>query len=193
MGARLDAVVEAGVDFVALEIADDQQRRILEIVQVLKQLLAGFFEVLVFALVFPGEVAFEPDVGEALRLSGLEGLLAEERVFEHVGAFGVFRDAFLEGEGLAGGVELSRRFVSDQAAEVDEVFAVRRGFLERGGAPFFDEGLRGEVGHGGMIVNGGGFVNVRVKWSGMDMRTGWTNWTIEHGTTNFEDGIFSAI
>ena len=61
----LDRAVEVGADDVAVEIADDQQRRIEQRFAVAEQLLVGFVEVLLLALVFPGEAALFPHVGKA--------------------------------------------------------------------------------------------------------------------------------
>ena len=54
------------MDNEAIHIADDQQRRVLQCLAVLLELLVGGFQVFVFALVFPGEVIAEPDIGPAL-------------------------------------------------------------------------------------------------------------------------------
>jgi len=49
----------------ALEIGDDQQRRVQQRFAVLEELPVGFVQVGVLPLVLPGEVAHLPDVGEA--------------------------------------------------------------------------------------------------------------------------------
>ena len=69
----LNRAVEIGADDVAVEIADDEQRRIEQRFAVAEQLLVGFVEVLLFALVFPAETALFPHVGKAAlgRLAGV--------------------------------------------------------------------------------------------------------------------------
>ena len=59
-------VREVGVDLEAVEVADDEQRRVLEGLPVLQELVVGGLQVLALALVLPGEVAALPDVGEAV-------------------------------------------------------------------------------------------------------------------------------
>src|ERR1039457_6739663 len=44
-----------GVDFETIKVANDKQRRVIQVFTVLKQLPIGGLEVFVFALVFPGE------------------------------------------------------------------------------------------------------------------------------------------
>ena len=62
----LDGVGEVGVDLEAVHVAHDQERRVLQDFAVLEELLVGGVEVLVLALVLPGEEALLPDVGPAL-------------------------------------------------------------------------------------------------------------------------------
>ncbi|MEJ7697875.1 MAG: hypothetical protein WKF78_14980 [Candidatus Limnocylindrales bacterium] len=50
----------------ALDVADDQERRVLEVLAVVEELLVGGLEVGPLALVLPGEEAALPDVGEAI-------------------------------------------------------------------------------------------------------------------------------
>ena len=69
--------LEVGVDLEAVEVADDQQRRVLEVLAVVQELLVGGLQVLVLALVLPGEVAALPDVGEAVPAAGLGDALLE--------------------------------------------------------------------------------------------------------------------
>ena len=93
---------EVGVDHDAVHVADDQQRRVLQGLAVLEELLVGRVEVLVLALVLPGEVAPLPDVGPAV-------------------AAAVLRRALLEGERLPGGVDRRGLRVADELAQVEEV------------------------------------------------------------------------
>ena len=95
-------VGEVGVDLEAVEVADDEQRRVLKSLAVLQELLVGGGQVLVLALVLPGEVAALPDVGEAIAADGLLG-------------------ALLEGVPVAGRVGLVGGRHAEHAAEVDEV------------------------------------------------------------------------
>jgi hypothetical protein len=56
---------EVGVDFEAIQIADDQERRVFKVFAVQEELLVGLFQALVFAFVFPGEFVAHPDIGPA--------------------------------------------------------------------------------------------------------------------------------
>jgi hypothetical protein len=118
----LGSAGEVGVDFEAVEVADDQQRRVFEVFAVLEELFVGGGEVFVFAFVFPAEVAAHPDVGPALA------------------AFG-FVDAAFEGVPGAVGVGGGRFGLAQQVAEVAEVLLVGAALGERGGLPFLDEFL----------------------------------------------------
>ncbi|CAA9574814.1 MAG: hypothetical protein AVDCRST_MAG19-3203 [uncultured Thermomicrobiales bacterium] len=68
---------EVGADLEAVEVADDQQRRVLEGVAVELELAVGGGEVGVVPLVLPGEGAALPDVGPALAAGRLGGALLE--------------------------------------------------------------------------------------------------------------------
>lgn len=61
---------KVGVDFEAVEVADHEERQILQGLAVKVQLLVGGGEVFVLALVFPAEVLAHPDVGPALAAIG---------------------------------------------------------------------------------------------------------------------------
>jgi len=50
----------------ALDVADDQERRVLAVLAVVEQLLVGGLKIGPLALVLPGEEAAFPDVGEAI-------------------------------------------------------------------------------------------------------------------------------
>ena len=66
----LDRAGEVGVDFEAVEIADDEQRWVFEVLAVLEELLVGGDEVFVLAFVFPAEVLAHPDIGPAVAAVG---------------------------------------------------------------------------------------------------------------------------
>jgi hypothetical protein len=93
---------EVGVDFEALQVGDDEDRRVAEILAVLEELGVGRVEVGPVALVLPGEVVFPPDVGEPLSTLGLPRALLE----------GVERAVLV---GFGGGRH------AEQAAEIEEV------------------------------------------------------------------------
>ncbi len=125
----LHCVGELGVDADDLHIGDDEQRRILQRVVILEQLLIRLIEVLVLALVLPGEVPLLPNVGEALSAGG-------------------FGRARLEGEPLAFRVVLGGRGMIQQAAEIVEVGLRAGALLERGLLPFGDKSLGRHRCHG---------------------------------------------
>src|SRR4051812_36551309 len=60
-----------------VQVADHQQRRVLQVLAILEQLLIGGHQATVLALVLPGEVAALPNVGEASPAPGLVGPLLE--------------------------------------------------------------------------------------------------------------------
>lgn len=119
----LDGVGEVGVNEDAFDIGDDEERRVLQRLAVLEQLLIGAVQVGVLALVLPGEVALLPDVGPALTAA-------------------LFGGAGFEGEPRAVGVGLGRRRVVEEPADVDEVFLGGGAFFQRGVPPLGDEVLR---------------------------------------------------
>jgi hypothetical protein len=114
----------------AVEVGDDQERRVFEVFAVLEELDVGVTEVLALLLVFPGEVAAFLDVGEAIAAGGLGS-------------------AFLEGVVLAGGVGVGDGVV-EEGAEVDEVFLGGGAFGLGGGRPLGGEFGEGEGWHGGI-------------------------------------------
>ncbi len=61
----LDGAREVRAHLEALQIADDQQRRVLQCLAIVEELLVGRGQVLALALVLPGEVTALPDIGEA--------------------------------------------------------------------------------------------------------------------------------
>jgi hypothetical protein len=113
------------MDFESVVIADHEQRRILEVLAVAKQLLISGGEVVVFAFVFPAEEPFFPNVGEAL-------------------AAVVGGDVLFEGKRLSGAVCLDGLGVPQKFADVVEV-GLRGGALaEGGGFPAIDKIGKGE-------------------------------------------------
>ncbi len=125
----LDGAVEVGADDEALEVANDEQRRVEQAFAVAEELFVGGVEVGAFALVFPGEAAGLPDVGEAA-LPGIVGGFAHGSETGKAGEFGVLEDVLLEAEGVVRrGVGLGGGGQPEQTAEVVEVFLVRGGFL----------------------------------------------------------------
>ena len=61
---------KVGVDLEAIQIADDEQRRVLQVLAVLQELLISSGQVLVGAFVLPGVKAALPDIGEAPATAG---------------------------------------------------------------------------------------------------------------------------
>jgi hypothetical protein len=78
---------EGGVDDDALAVADDEQRRVVELQGVVGELLEGGVQVAAGFLVFPAEVAALPDIGPAVAAAGLFGA-ALEAVVVGVARFG---------------------------------------------------------------------------------------------------------
>lgn len=116
---------EVGVDFEAVEVADDEERRVAEVLAIVVDLLVGGLEVLVLALVLPGEVVAEPDVGEAFATVDLvQGLV--------------------EGVTLTGGVGCSGMRLAEHVAEIDEVGLRAAAFAEGVDLPTLDELCDGE-------------------------------------------------
>jgi hypothetical protein len=78
MVARLVRVAgEGGVDDDAFAVADDEQRRVVELQGVVGELLQGGVEVAARLLVLPAEVAALPDVGPAVPSASLPGAALE--------------------------------------------------------------------------------------------------------------------
>ncbi len=124
----LDGVGEVGADLDRGQVRHDQQRRVLERLAVLEELVVGLAKVRVPALVLPGEGPTLPDVGPALAALLLGG-------------------ALLEGEPLARGIRVGGRGMADEAAEIDEVLLRGGALLQVGSvAPLVDERARGEGG-----------------------------------------------
>ena len=124
--ARLDAE-EMGV-------AGDVQRRVLQRRGVAGELLQRLVEIALLLLVFPGEEALLPHVGEAVAAAGLG-------------------DALLEGEMVADRIVLGRGRVLDETAEVEKMLLRGRALGERDRLPFADEVLRGHAADDGERSN----------------------------------------
>jgi hypothetical protein len=104
-----DRVGPVGDNPEAVEIAGDQERRILERERVALQLIDGVVEAATAALVLPAEAAALPDIRPALAAGGLA-------------------DAFLEAVRLALGVGVGRLRLVQKLAQVIEM-GVRGGSL----------------------------------------------------------------
>ena len=129
----LGGAVEVGADDIAVEIADDEQRRIQQGFAVLLELPVGLVEILVPALVFPAETAFFPDIGKTFLGASVPGIVQpqEFRVLDH---------AFLETEEIiAAGIGLVGRRLAQQAAQVGEMLLVGGSFLAPIARPFLFE------------------------------------------------------
>jgi hypothetical protein len=136
--------VELGVDFKALEVADDEERRVAEIFVVADELLVGFLEVAAGELVLEGEGVALPDIGVAFAAADLGDVLFKGVVVAH--------DIFFGGMGDA-----------QRLAEVAEVLLVRRPLGELGLLPF--DGERCEVKrHGSHHSDRAGGLAERVGW-----------------------------
>ena len=118
-----DRVGPVGDDPEPVEVAGDQQGRVLEGERIALQLIERPVEALAPALVFPAEAAALPDVRPAFAAGGLGG-------------------AALEAVPLALGVGVGRLGLVQQLAQVVEVRLRRRPLLEVGRLPFGDELLR---------------------------------------------------
>jgi hypothetical protein len=129
----LHRVGEVGMDRDLLHVGHDEQGRVLQALAVLQQLLVGFGEVGVFALVLPGEKAALPDIGPALAAALLVG-------------------AGLEGVARAARVVLHGGGVADQAAQVDKMLLVTATFLDGSLPPLLDECLGSEHRNGGVHI-----------------------------------------
>jgi hypothetical protein len=105
----LDGAGEIGVDLKAVEIANDEQRRVLQALAVLEQLLISGLEVFVFALVFPAELALHPHVGPTF--AAVTGL-----------------HALLEGVPQSARIDLRRLGLAEQLAQVEEMLLASAAF-----------------------------------------------------------------
>ncbi len=166
--ARLVGVAgEGGVDDDALAVADDEQRRVVELQGVVGELLEGGVEVAAGFLVLPAEAAALPDVGPAVAAAGLAGAALEavvvrvarlgdaEQVAEVVemglraGPLGE-RVVFPEGDELFRGHGAARagenRSVAMRVELRNRLAQIRRVFaVNRGNRPFLPPGLHPET------------------------------------------------
>ena len=131
----LNRAVEIRADDVAVEIADDQQRRIQQRFAVAQQLPVGLIEILFLALVFPGETTLAPHVGKAPFLIGRlrTGVVNDDqlKVFDH---------ALLKTKPVvAGGIGFDGRFLAEESAKVVEMLLIGGGFLALVFRPLFLE------------------------------------------------------
>ena len=124
----LDGVSEVGVNDDALDVGNDEQRRVLERFPVEQELVIGFVQVLVFALVLPGEEALFPNIGPALTAPLLVGSRFESEV-------------------LAGRIIFGGCGMADQATEIEEMLLSGGLLTQISVAPFGDEVLGGERWH----------------------------------------------
>jgi hypothetical protein len=132
--ARLVGVAgEGGVDDDALAVADDEQRRVVELQGVVGELLERGVEVAAGLLVLPAEVAALPDVGPAVAAIGLPGAALEAVV-----------------------VGVARLGDAEQVAEVVEPGLGAGAFGERVVLPEGDEFFGG---HGGSVTGMAGAKN----------------------------------
>ena len=103
-----------------IKVADDEQRRVLQIFTILKQLLIGRVQILVLAFVFPGEKTAHPNVGKAT-------------------ASGSLGNSFLEGVSVAFLIDLGWSGLTQNLAESHEVLLRGATFGQRGALPAGDE------------------------------------------------------
>lgn len=118
---------EVGVDFEAVKIADDQERRVVERFAVLEELVVGRLEVGPLLFVFPAEMVLHPDVGPAFAAVGFGGAALEAVP----GAFGIG----------AGWLRLAEKL-----AQVEEVLLAGGAFREFDRLPLGDELLGSHAG-----------------------------------------------
>ena len=72
----LDGAVEICLNDVAIEIADDEKRRILERLAIPQELTIGVVEILLLAFVLPGEAVLFPDIRETALFARLRAVIA---------------------------------------------------------------------------------------------------------------------
>lgn len=129
-----DRVGEMGMNLDGAEVADDQQRRVVQGGRVLLQLPQGRAQVLVLALILPGETVLAPDIGPAVAPAGLLHPL-------------------LEAEPLALRIGDGRRRDAQQIAKLVEVGLGGGAFGQGAIAPCGDE--RVELFGGGLVAQSG--------------------------------------
>jgi hypothetical protein len=109
-------VGKIGVDTNFLHVRDNEQRRILESVGVLLQLRIRLDQVVVLALVLPGEAVPLPNIGEAGSIADLPG-------------------RFLEGVFGAMPIQIGRLRDSEEGAQIEKMFLSGRPLSSRGPSP----------------------------------------------------------
>ena len=112
--------VEVRMHLEAVHVADDRERRVLQVLAVELQLRVGIDQVFVPALVLPGKVSAQPHVRETLR-TALGGAAAHHTA--------------LEGEEFAALVHIRGRGAPDQPADVYKMFLRPGPLLEPGVRP----------------------------------------------------------
>lgn len=117
MGLR-DGIGPVGMDLDPLHVADDEVRQVLQVQRIGLHLPQRGLQILVLALVFPGEAALAPDIGPAVAAARL---LRAQAI------------------GLAERIGFGRRLLADQVAKVDEVLLRRLPLAQRRVAPLPDE------------------------------------------------------
>jgi len=115
---------EIRVDLEVVQVADDQERRVAQVLPVQEELLVGGGQVLAPALVLPAEVVAFPDVGPAVAPLDL-------------------LDAALEGVRGPLGIGLGRLGLAQQVADVAEVLLAGAPLGQGGALPLGDELARG--------------------------------------------------
>ncbi len=145
-----DGACEVGVDFEAVEVADDQEGRILEVFAVLEELFVGGSEIFVFAFVFPAEVASEPDVGPAVASGCWRFWLGGSLALPSGVCFSIvvvncgFADTAFEGVPSAFGIGGGRFGLAEEVAEVEEVLLACAALGELSGLPLLNEFVRSQ-------------------------------------------------
>ena len=116
----LHRIGPVGVDAEPVHVADDQQRGIVQRDGILLKLREGAVEVLLLALILPGEAFLAPDIGPAFTASGL-------------------RRTLLKGKPFSLGIGADRIFNVEQAADVIEVRLGGSALFQLGSSPFLDK------------------------------------------------------
>ena len=121
---HLNCICEVRADHDPVHVGDDQQRRILQIVDIVLQLRIGRNEVFVLPFILPAKTSLLPHVGKSIPAAGLCG-------------------SVVEAVRIPLAVDLSGRRLSQQAAEIDKVLLRSLALPKLRGAPFVDEFLWG--------------------------------------------------
>lgn len=133
------------------DVADDQERRVIEGFAVLAELAVGVGQVAVFppALVFPGELAAPPDIGKAVLALRPGGRGPGDG------------DALLKGVFGPGRVVFGGGRLAEHPAQIEEVFLAGGALGQLDRRPLGDEFNGGELArrHGGILEMRGMFVD----------------------------------